>query len=238
MPAGPLVYPEYLNDLKLLVCPSDSDGQNRYDGGRWNVDGKPALPVNPCRIDTLSYFYVGWLIDMKQHVALPGVDINAAAMPVDASAVGTYIDPFTLDIFSNIFSSGKSIPERIAAAVAAGMGAGATPERIVEDYVRPVIDRDIPFKDYSAAPSSDSRVLMRLKDGIERFLITDINNPAGSAQAQSAIQVMSDEVNTDSQHFSHVPGGANVLYMDGHVSWIKYPGDGFVSKLWAVILGL
>ncbi|NLT60446.1 MAG: hypothetical protein GXX88_07375, partial [Candidatus Hydrogenedentes bacterium] len=24
--------------------------------------------------------------------------------------------------------------------------------------------------------------------------------------------------------FNHVPGGCNVLYMDGHVEFIKYPG--------------
>ena len=25
--------------------------------------------------------------------------------------------------------------------------------------------------------------------------------------------------------FNHVPGGGNVLYMDGHVRFIKYPGN-------------
>jgi prepilin-type processing-associated H-X9-DG protein len=26
--------------------------------------------------------------------------------------------------------------------------------------------------------------------------------------------------------FNHVPGGSNVLYMDGHVEFLKYQGDG------------
>ena len=30
----------------------------------------------------------------------------------------------------------------------------------------------------------------RLREGIERFLITDINNPAASAQAQSTVWIM------------------------------------------------
>ena len=25
--------------------------------------------------------------------------------------------------------------------------------------------------------------------------------------------------------FNHIPGGCNVLYMDGHVGWIRYPGE-------------
>jgi prepilin-type processing-associated H-X9-DG protein len=62
----------------------------------------------------------------------------------------------------------------------------------------------------------------RLREGIERFFITDINNPAASAQAQSAIVVMHDTVNNDASLFNHVPGGGNVLYMDGHVEFIKW----------------
>jgi len=62
----------------------------------------------------------------------------------------------------------------------------------------------------------------RLREGIERFLITDINNPAASAQAQSELAVMWDQIDDD-QDFSHIPGGCNVLYMDGHVEWLRYP---------------
>ena len=36
---GPATYPEYLTDDAILVCPSDSDGNNRYINGRWNIDG-------------------------------------------------------------------------------------------------------------------------------------------------------------------------------------------------------
>jgi prepilin-type processing-associated H-X9-DG protein len=34
--------------------------------------------------------------------------------------------------------------------------------------------------------------------------------------------------------FSHVPGGGNVLFMDGHVEFIKYPGDFPINAAWAV----
>ena len=62
-------------------------------------------------------------------------------------------------------------------------------------------------------------VIFRLREGIERFFITDINNPAGSAVMQSSIPIMWDRPG------HHLPGGANVLYMDGHVEFVRYPGE-------------
>jgi prepilin-type processing-associated H-X9-DG protein len=72
-----------------------------------------------------------------------------------------------------------------------------------------------------------------LREGIERFFITDINNPAASAQAQSEIPVMLDVWSSNSSisamvgvdvvpNYNHVPGGSNVLYMDGHVEFVRY----------------
>jgi prepilin-type N-terminal cleavage/methylation domain-containing protein len=67
---------------------------------------------------------------------------------------------------------------------------------------------------------------MRLREGIERFMITDINNPAGSATAQSTIYIMFDAwapeqgrietwgsnepITGNIARFNHVPGGCNV----------------------------
>jgi prepilin-type processing-associated H-X9-DG protein len=75
--------------------------------------------------------------------------------------------------------------------------------------------------------NAGSTTIYRLGEGIERFMITDINNAGASAMAQSDIVVMSDEVSEDVTSYNHVPGGANVLYMDGHVSFLKYPGTKF-----------
>jgi prepilin-type N-terminal cleavage/methylation domain-containing protein/prepilin-type processing-associated H-X9-DG protein len=68
--------------------------------------------------------------------------------------------------------------------------------------------------------------LYRMREGIERFMITDINNPAASAMAQSSLFVIFDAVSSipgSFASFNHVPGGSNVLYMDGHVEFVKYP---------------
>jgi prepilin-type N-terminal cleavage/methylation domain-containing protein/prepilin-type processing-associated H-X9-DG protein len=72
---------------------------------------------------------------------------------------------------------------------------------------------------------------MRLREGIERFIITDINNPAGAASGQSNIFIMFDAWSSTNTRqwfgegatgrFNHIPGGSNVLYMDGHVEFQK-----------------
>jgi prepilin-type processing-associated H-X9-DG protein len=68
-------------------------------------------------------------------------------------------------------------------------------------------------------------MIYRLREGIERFFITDINNPAGSAVAQSELAVFWDVPSMNIGEFNHVPGGCNVGYLDGHVEFLKYPGD-------------
>jgi len=59
--------------------------------------------------------------------------------------------------------------------------------------------------------------IRRLREGVERFFITDINDPAGSALAQSEIPVMWERPG------NHEPSGSNVLFMDGHVEYLRYP---------------
>ncbi|HQE84281.1 MAG TPA: hypothetical protein PLM14_14870, partial [Candidatus Hydrogenedentes bacterium] len=82
----------------------------------------------------------------------------------------------------------------------------------------------------------------RLREGIERFFITDINNPASSTLAQSELAVMHDETASRNSRpplvaFNHIPGGGNVLYMDGHVEFIRYPGSWPICSTWATIFG-
>jgi prepilin-type N-terminal cleavage/methylation domain-containing protein/prepilin-type processing-associated H-X9-DG protein len=76
-------------------------------------------------------------------------------------------------------------------------------------------------------------VIYRLREGIERFLVTDINNPAASAQGQSEVWVMIDEISQQGHIFNHIPGGCNVLYMDGHVEFVKYPDEFPINEYFA-----
>lgn len=57
---------------------------------------------------------------------------------------------------------------------------------------------------------------------------TDSNNPVGSAKAQTDIAVMWDRIGVSGRSkdgFVHIPSGINMLYMDGHVEFSKYPAD-------------
>ena len=78
-----------------------------------------------------------------------------------------------------------------------------------------------------------SDTIYRLRDGIERFLITDINNPGASAKAQSDLPIMWDNIAAKvggDIGFNHVPGGCNTLYLDGHVEFLKL-GEQFPATL-------
>jgi len=44
---------------------------------------------------------------------------------------------------------------------------------------------------------------------------------------------MFDTVSAIVSQFSHVPAGANTLYMDGHVEFLKYPSEYPASVAWA-----
>ena len=51
---------------------------------------------------------------------------------------------------------------------------------------------------------------------------------------------MFDAVSTDISNdvFAHIPGGGNVLYMDGHVRFIKCPDEWPISEYMAILVGL
>jgi len=66
---------------------------------------------------------------------------------------------------------------------------------------------------------------------VERFFITDVNNTALAAQAQSTLPMIWDAISGgEPSHFNHIPGGCNVLYMDGHVQFLNYTPDGHESE--------
>jgi prepilin-type processing-associated H-X9-DG protein len=104
------------------------------------------------------------------------------------------------------------------------------------------IDQDVSGGPLTGYGNGGGDTVYRLREGIERFLITDINNPAASAVAQSSVFILMDRIATAVGSFNHIPGGANVLYMDGHVEFIKYqekngraPVIGTVSNAFGVV---
>jgi prepilin-type processing-associated H-X9-DG protein len=73
--------------------------------------------------------------------------------------------------------------------------------------------------------TGDTHFIFPVAENVGRYLITDINSPGGNAAADSSVIVMWDQTSTIPAGFNHVPGGSNALYLDGHVSFLKYEPD-------------
>jgi prepilin-type processing-associated H-X9-DG protein len=186
---GDVVYPEYLSDMNVLLCPSDADSANYITEGTWNCEANPTA-ICPCRFGAGSYVYTAWAIELSHYVTA-GADPNAPG--------GASLDGIFFAALVNLQTQLTSCTTRQAAAA--------------------VAEGDVPFGD------PDPRIMYRFREGIERFFITDINNPAASSKAQSELALMWDQVSTDVDEFNHIPGGCNILYMDGHVEFARYPSD-------------
>ena len=49
---------------------------------------------------------------------------------------------------------------------------------------------------------------------------------------------MFDTISKNVKYFNHIPGGSNVLFMDGHVEFVKYPStQAPVNRGMALFLG-
>lgn len=196
-------FPEYLSDLNILICPSDSgadpaDESFQLDDGKWD----------PCAPGADSYIYLGWVIDDDTLAVDDTSDPNRSPQ-----AVGTDIDVNAMNSLVN------TITTHALFYLTGGASGDAN-----------ALDTDITFTESGGGTDV---TMYRLREGIERFLITDINNPAATAEAQSELSVMFDILDTNPSDFNHIPGGANVLYMDGHVSFVRYPSEHPVTARFA-----
>ena len=131
---------------------------------------------------------------------------------------------------------GPWVPVQIGAALdglAAEAGAGLIALASNPHGLAQLLDQDSSLtQTWAGAGNGGGNTIYRLREGIERFLITDINNPGGSAQAQSILPVMWDVICDEASHFNHVPGGSNVLFMDGHVEFMRWPGAQGPAGTW------
>lgn len=239
---GPSLYPEYMTDLTILFCPS-SAGRANYTaewaltcpGGAFCGNGSHAQSSNgsitaanaydPEHIERLGYSYVGYLVDTPgafwgYQLAGPGTSVNpGATYPVTTptlmpSEPGDLDVPAAAMVDPTITSSADVVSWLTSLGVSSSTAQKASP-----------VFGQLPESALRITGSGGTSKLLRLKEGVERFVITDINNAAGSAKAQSNMIVSFDRVNSDVRKMYHVPGGANILFMDGHVEFKKYPSS-------------
>ncbi len=216
---GPSVFPEYLTDEKVTVCPSDADGSRVLEEGKFhcstpNAD-RMSNPVCPCLFSDHSYFYL-WVTLSQDHLITAGSDPNDPHIPSLMDAVGPNIEPSFIVKLMDLMTK----VEAAESPAAAGLLEDEDQEFFHESLGKTVI-------------------LYRLREGIERFFITDINNPAATAKAQSEIFIMGDNLTTNElDTMNHIPGGSNILFMDGHVAFLKYPSTHPVTRAFATLIGI
>ena len=194
------MYPEYISDVSLIDCPSDPSPGIGNEPRVVYRNGDLSLGIEACRVISDSYFYFGYAFTQDQVLnAASGMKGDEENCGYFSPAGNTCLDeePVTLT-WDLIDPPGNTYP-----------------------YDWSSLDEDLEW--YSDDKGRDM-ITYRLKEGIERFTITDIDNPAQTAEAQSTIPVIWDKIKEyELFEYNHLPGGGNVLYMDGHVEYLRYP---------------
>jgi prepilin-type N-terminal cleavage/methylation domain-containing protein/prepilin-type processing-associated H-X9-DG protein len=218
-----VLYPDFWTDPAIARCPSDPGGGNQA-----NWEGiEPDFPAQIARIAA------GGGGEAEKKACLYQKLSSPISYVYNAHLAGT-CSQFLLAhlILFNSEPGGQGTYEMNAPGLDPSCGSVNSWQSVTAATAS---DRDLSTSGWTEGLADDDGVsplpasLPRLKEGIERFLITDINNPAASARAQSTIFVMFDAFGNAADlwkdngigAFNHVPGGCNVLYMDGHVEFVK-----------------
>ena len=207
------IFPEYLTDPAILLCPSATTGND------------PATVFD--QADNVTEVWNGTA--MIPTAGVPNSEFYTCE-PDDGSDSYLYLS------WAALISGATDID------VPGGLDMGASASWMVSNNpvlvglfiaLDPAVTswEDDPAASDNDLTTMDGYKLYRLREGIERFMITDINNPAASAKAQSEIWVTGDWVSQDiGQEFNHAPGGCNFLYMDAHVEFLRYPSTWPVNR--------
>ncbi len=163
----------------------------------------------------------------------------APGVPYLAPDLNTIFPEYLSDSNALIVPEGQTKPEELRKAIEYyKVNPGPANRLVYENYVYPgYVLPDAVALEYLLSHLDEARAtwpeplertgappLHPLREGVERFYITDINNPIAAAIAQSEIIVMFENPAMD----LHRPDGVNVLYLDGHVEFVRinelFPG--------------
>jgi prepilin-type N-terminal cleavage/methylation domain-containing protein/prepilin-type processing-associated H-X9-DG protein len=251
-PDGLPLYPDYLNDPFIDLCPSDGEAHNgkrrvqdflsdihtswcvlpwsdatSTNANDWAIAGRCTNPSTSyrtrwMRLPGLCYSYVGWTVDAKWVSNPNGND--------DVQYVA-----------NALFSKNSDTTD-------GGCNRNSTVGPISPDPYDPWSGDGFGYTDCGRAdyrrwqlPTWGTVTFLPLAEGIERYMITDVLHPERAKAAASQLVVYWDNSRGvfqsvgNSHEFNHSPSGGNILYLDGHVEYARFPtpeGD----KAWPLSL--
>lgn len=239
-----MIYPEYLTDPEVLTCPSSPREvllENPFSGETWIqipcnepfLDGYNNQEGGWSAVDN-DYHYYGYILDQAERGDFP------ASLFYSGQNEEIKISSQVFGLFS-YYTGNRTVNNALGANV---------PDFLKQiGFLMREFDMDslevlAGLSYFNLTPADvvgkgfgngGGETIFPLKEGAERFLITDINSSSGGSKSQSSIATMSDIIATAPYYFNHVPGGGNILYMDGHVEFIRYPGKDFASQGMAMV---
>lgn len=226
------IHPEYLVDPNILVCPGSPVQGDRALRRVRSLPGRTCAWEGRISDGDNSYQYTGFVLDKTGEDA-PLLRAGSLGVRKESDAA------FALLIGMIVGGGGGE-----------GVLRGPVGDRNPANDA--VLDADLSgteargwLTDLYAKPpvplgNRDTDTFRRLCEGVERFLITDTLTPEESARVQSTLPVLWEPVAYLGADilFNHIPGGANVLYMDGHVAYVRYPSGLPAAPRFAGIIGL
>jgi len=257
MPGNDAVYPEYLSDPNIYFCPSDAskDPEEMKDPltGNWSFAGNiyDTAAEDAGRWDRRdkvlqSYAYFGWCFDRLENDGFntPASvnDLNTLAAvfnaSIDPSDPNIFIPGQVIGWFGGLLDRYLDLNDPNKAELASTTDNEKAQLLATCDAKTCGWRGDNPAQtQYPGEGNGGSDTVFHLKEGIERYMILDVNNAAETATAQSDIWVMCDHFSENVEDFNHVPGGCNILYLDGHVQFEKYPGIQPLTRGMAILVG-
>jgi prepilin-type N-terminal cleavage/methylation domain-containing protein/prepilin-type processing-associated H-X9-DG protein len=232
----PQLWPEYLSDIYVFLCPSGTRPEATDKGFPWFTS--ETRRINSLWKDVPVSGYAGQAAKVFANIGAQSDDAKCRADNASHDPVYAQQYCYPRGSFNQFRYWGWAVPQNFIRTREDSTAIANTVDgsfaNMANQWKAVTVGND-PISG-APAPNATGKTLHWLRDGIERFFITDINNPAAGSQAQSTLAVTWDNMNFDSldvnlgdmfDGFHHIPGGTNVLYMDGHVEFLKYPGNKF-----------
>lgn len=210
------IYPDYLTDLAVTRCPSDTDAdaggtmvrdrlpdgsiEEHFEAARARGDSASMRYFLAAAIGR-SYWYHGFAMsNVEEFYGVWNATGTQSVLTNYPPNTIVGVNPVTSLVNVKNWDLDLNLTTKLAWTAILGQGYGG------------------------------GNKVLRLREGVERYAITNIFTPAAGTKAQSELAVMFDVFGSfaDSARagggivFNHIPGGCNVLHMDGHVDFVRY----------------